>query len=446
MTSRDESQTFDRRTLLRGAGLAAAMALPIAALADASAAARAMTPDELLQNGAATPDELFRNGEFAEAARGYRRRLHDDPEDAHAAARLGYIALLSNRFGPAETFLSRAVDLDPGDVASRRRLAECFVRQDRHARAVPLLRQTGDQRDAAFARLTGTPWRIEGAAGTRVPFHTLDPVPSVEAALNGGPGRKFLLDTYGTLDLSAEAAEEAGLRALATVPGGVADNKPVTIYLGVLDSLRIGRIEIRDLPVQWIDMRRPPLPDGSQPAGVIGTTVFYHFLTTMDYADRALVLRRRTEAQRRRFQARARRSGASVLPLWLAGDHYPCTLGAVQDSGPRMVTLDMGGIGHGLDTTAEIAERLGIAVDRDHPLPGNGPTLYPITAERISLGRASGRDVRGHAAEKVFPGFPGPGQSAQFGFDLLANITHEFFKPYAITFDYGGMDFYVAGG
>ncbi|MEV0195878.1 aspartyl protease family protein [Nonomuraea sp. NPDC050691] len=439
MTSRDDSHTFGRRTFLRGAGLAAAVALPPAVPADASAAATA------------TPDELFRDGRFAEAERGYRRLLRDDPKNARAAAQLGYIALLSNRFGPAETFLSGAVALDPGDVASKRRLAECFVRQDRHTRAVPLLRQTGDQRDAAFAtafaQLPGTPWRVEGAAGTRVPFHTLDPVPSVEAALNGGPPRKFLLDTYATLDLSQEAAEEAGLRALATVPGGVADNKPVTIRLGVLDSFRIGQIEIRDLPVQWIDMRRPPMPDGSQPAGVIGTTLFYHFLTTMDYAGQALILRRRTEAQRRRLRERARRAGASRLPLWLAGDHYPCTLGGVLDSGQRMVTVDTGGIGHGLDTTVEIAERLGITVDRDHPVPGNGPSkLYPITPERISLGRAVGRDVRGFAAEKVFPGFPGPGQSAQFGFDLLANFTHEFFKPYAITFDYSGMDFYVAGG
>jgi hypothetical protein len=52
--------------------------------------------------------------------------------------------------------------------------------------------------------------------------------------------------------------------------------------------------------------------------------------------------------------------------------------------------------------------------------------------------------VPGNAAEKVFPGFPGPGQSAQFGFDLIANFTHEFFKPFAITFDYTGMKLSIA--
>ncbi|WP_182898788.1 aspartyl protease family protein [Microbispora sp. H10830] len=435
MTSRHDLPAFGRRTLLRGAALATAAGVAGAALPLMAPAAFA---------SAADPDQLFRNGRFAEAERGYRRLLRENPENAHAAAQLGYIALLSNRFDAAETFLSRAVGLDSGDVVSKRRLAECFVRQDRHDRAVPLLRQTGDQRDAAFATvfagLRGTPWRIRGAAGTRVPFYTLDPVPSVEASVNGGKPKKFLLDTYATLDLSPQVAEEAGLRALATVAGGVVDNRPVTLYLGVLDSFRIGDIEIRNIPVQWNDVQRPPLPDGSQPAGAFGTTIFYHFLTTMDYAGRALILRRKTKSRQQRPRAHDR------LPLWLAGDHYPCTVGNLGDYGPRMVTVDTGGIGHALDTTVEIAEKIGMEVDYDHPIEQPGNKVYPITADRISLGSAVAHDVHGHAADKVFPGFPGPGQSAQFGFDLIANFTHEFFKPFAITFDYTEMSLSIARG
>jgi hypothetical protein len=160
----------------------------------------------------------------------------------------------------------------------------------------------------------------------------------------------------------------------------------------------------------------------------------------MDYAGRALILRRKTGFQQHRFQAQDR------LPLWLAGDHFPCTLGSLRDYGPRMVTVDTGGIGSALDTTVEIAERVGIKVDYDHPTERFGNKTYPITADRISLGRAVGRNVLGNAAEKVFPGFPGPGQSAQFGFDMIANFTHEFFKPFAITFDYTDMNFYITRG
>ncbi|WP_024936193.1 hypothetical protein [Actinomadura welshii] len=174
-------------------------------------------------------------------------------------------------------------------------------------------------------------------------------------------------------------------------------------------------------------------------AGAFGTTVFYHFLTTMNYAGRTLVLRRKTGAA-------PRMRPADRLPLWLAGDHYPCTLGSLGDYGPRMVTVDTGGIGIGLDTTVEIAERAGIEVDYDHPIQQPGGRLFPIRPERISLGTRVRRDMPGHAAENVFPGFPGPGQSAQFGFDLIANFTHEFFKPYAITFDYTAMCLFITAG
>ncbi|GAA3467524.1 aspartyl protease family protein [Nonomuraea roseola] len=412
----------DRRTFLRGAAAlvaaaGAGTALPFAAAADSG-----------------DPDHLFKQGRFADAERGYRDRLREDAGNAHAHAQIGYIALLSNRFGAAEAHLSKAIALAPGDIASTQRLAECFVRQDRLARAVPLLRRTGRSRDTAFAKvyshIDGTPWRVSGVRSTRVPFHTLDPVPSVEASVNGGKPQKFYLDTYATLDLSQEEAERAGLRALATVEGGVVDAHPVVISVGVLDSFRIGDIEIRNIPVQWNDAQRPPLPDGSQAAGAFGTTIFYHFLTTMDYAGKALLLRR-TPGSPRGELAR--------LPLWLAGDHFPCSLGSLGEHGPKMVTVDTGGIGSAVDTTVAIAEQYGLKVDYDHPRERFGLKTYPVTADRISLGRAVRRDVHGMAAEKVFPGLPGPGQSAQFGFDLIANFTHEFFKPYAVTFDYERM-------
>jgi hypothetical protein len=213
----------------------------------------------------------------------------------------------------------------------------------------------------------------------------------------------------------------------------VANGQPVTSYLGIMESFRLGEIELCNLPVMWTDVQRPPVPGGPPAAGVIGTTVFYHLLTTMDYVRRELVLRRKTATPMREGR----------LPLWLAGDHYPCTLGSLNDYGPRMVTLDTGGIGHGLDTTVELADRAGIAVDYDHPQEFGGGTLYPITPDRISLGKAVGRDINGFAAKTPPLGFPGPGQSAQFGFDLIANFTHDFFKPFAITFDYTNMQLLI---
>jgi tetratricopeptide (TPR) repeat protein len=430
---------LDRRTFLQRAGLAAAggAALPLlASPATAGAAAPLPGSPSPARAVAADPDQLFWQGRFTEAECGYRRLLRREPDNAHAHARIGYIALLSNRFRTAEEHLSEAVALAPGDIPSVQRLAECFVRRDRLAEAAPLLRRTGRPRDQAFgevySRLNGRPWQISGARSTRVPFFTLDPVPSVEASVNGGKPEKFYLDTYATLDLSVEAAEKAGIRELAKWEGGIADGHPVVIHLGILDSFRVGDIEIRNLPVQWNNALRPPLPDGSQAAGAFGTTIFYHFLTTMDYAGRALLLRR--------TPARPPHQELARLPLWLAGDHFPCTMGSLGHHRPKMVTVDTGGIGSALDTTVPIAEQYGLTVDYAHPRERHGIKVYPITADRASLGNAVRRNITGNAVENALPGIPpGPGQSAQFGFDLIANFTHEFFKPFAITFDYVGM-------
>ncbi|GHF21536.1 hypothetical protein GCM10017786_64460 [Amycolatopsis deserti] len=87
-------------------------------------------------------------------------------------------------------------------------------------------------------------------------------------------------------------------------------------------------------------------------------------------------------------------------------------MGSLNDYGPKIVTLDTGGIAHGLDTTVEIAERAGIAVDYANPGEINGRPVYPVVADRVSMGRAVGHDVRGSASAGPVEGAPGPGQSA----------------------------------
>ncbi|MFI6906049.1 tetratricopeptide repeat protein [Nonomuraea sp. NPDC050394] len=396
--------------------------------------------------GTPSADQLFKAGKFDQADRAYARLLRGNPGDARALAQRGYIALLSNRFDSAERFLNRALRLAPDDVPAKQRLAECYVRQDRLSRAIPLLRGTGSKRDEAFASqyasLTGTPWQVHGAQSTRLPWYAIDPLPFVEASVNGGRSRLFLVDTYATAGLTREVAEELGLRAAAELTAHVGSH-PVTLYLGVLESLRMGGIELRNIPIQWTgedapDMPRPP--DGTRPAGAIGTTLFYHFLTTMDYRAKSLVLRRKNGT--RVFQAEARKRGYDRVPLWLAGDHFPCTLGSLRDYGPRIVTLDTGGFGPGVGTTVEIAERAGLKVDYDHPTDDTR-TRFPIKPDRISLGNTVRHDAAG-IAEPPSMG-PGPGQSRPFGFDVIANYSHDFLRKFAITFDYTHMDLYVRG-
>jgi len=194
--------TIDRREFLCRGGMAAAagVALPLLGSQLQESPARAGTAS------AADPDQLFAAGWFDAADCGYAHELRQDPDDAHALAQRGYIALLSNRFGEAETFLTRALKLAPGDTFSRGKLADCYVRQDQLARAVPLLRQTGDDGDATeaapYSAVTGVPYQVRGAESTRVPIVSIDPLPIIEASLNGGSPQPFIFDTGATTPAS----------------------------------------------------------------------------------------------------------------------------------------------------------------------------------------------------------------------------------------------------
>jgi predicted aspartyl protease len=414
---------LDRRGLLRRTALVAA-AGTVLPLLGASVAVASDTD----------PDALFTAGEFAAAGRGYTRQLRADPGNAHAAAQLGYLALLSNRFRSAERHLTEALRLAPGDTRSRARLADCFVRQDLFSRAVPLL---PPPQAAQLAAVTGTPYEPHGPQVARVPFLDVDPLPQVAASVNGAAPGTFVLDTGALgLTLSTAAAATAGLRAVATTVGTI-NGRTVTTYLGVVPSFRLGPVELRNVPASWTDGPTLAFPNGATPNGTIGTTLFYHFLTTLDYRGRALVLRRPTAAQRQAVRAEAARAGLRPQPLWLAGDHLPCTLGKLNDYGPRVACIDSGGIATALNTSVANAERAGIPIDYAHPIPINGGTdlAYPITPDRMAIGAAAGHHLPGTVGQTPWEGMT--------GFNLIGNITHEFFKPFAVTFDFVDMHLYV---
>ena len=397
---------MDRRTILRGAGAAALT--PLVGV-DAAAA-----HDQ-------DPDELFRTGRFDAADRGYRRILRTEPDDAHAVAQRGYLALLSNRFGDAERLLRRAVELAPTDSATRYRLADCYVRQDRLADAVPLLRDTGRTAVAdQYAGIVGQPYRIDGPGSASLPWRHLDPLPVVEVAVNG-VAAPFYLDTGATLVLTTALAERAGARAISSQRVDRGNGQVVTVWFGVVEALRLGALTLRNVPVAWNDVALPVVPGtDEQPRGVLGTTLFYHFLTTLDYARRRLVLRRPT------------RDGRAGTPLWLAPDHFLYSWGRVGALGPGIVGLDTGGPGLGVVLRDENAERAGVVPDLTRPRTFFGVTVHPCVADEVALGDTVRRQVPGIVG-------PVPSRASTLGFGSLATITHEFLKPFAVTFDFVGM-------
>jgi hypothetical protein len=176
----------------------------------------------------------------------------------------------------------------------------------------------------------------------------------------------------------------------------------------------------------WDDVTFTGGPGAGQPVGVIGTPVLYHFQATMDYAGRALVLCR---------PGAARRAGTVAAPLWLAPDHFIFSWGTVGTAGPGPLLIDTGGVGLGVVLTKAQASAAGVVPDYSEPEQDLGATVYPCAAD-AAVGPVLRRDL---------PGVAGPIQPpSEFGFGYLGTISHEYFKPLSVTFDFTAMTAFIA--
>lgn len=388
-------------------------------------------------------DALFKAGKFEQAGRAYEEILKKDPTNLHAARRRGYVGLLANQFPDAEKYLKLALHLAPDDKDTNYFLADCYIRQDKFALSAPHWQAIG--RDAYakwFAAVRGEAYQVHGDIA-RVPFQQMDPMPLVEVSVNGGPPKRFMFYTGApNLSMRASVAKEAGLTPVASqkieYKGGV-----IWAYYGLLDSFTLGGLELRNVPVGWSSTESGEDVD-TDSDGMIGTWVFYHLLTTFDYAGRSLILRRRTPETARKARATATRAGAEPLPLWLAREQYVHGIGSIAGSGPRVVGVNFGGKGG--DSAAvvfgETAKDLQIRTDYDRPIGtfahSHPAVTYPCYPKEIRLGDAVAKEVYCESNPNA--------ALAPFGFDTPAAFFHCFHKPYNVTLDFTDMALYIARG
>ncbi|MFD0691441.1 aspartyl protease family protein [Actinomadura fibrosa] len=383
-------------------------------------------------------DTLFKTGKFEQAARAYEEILKQDPTNLTAARQRGYIGLLSNRFPEAEKYLTMALALAPTDKDTNKLLGDCYIRQDKFSLSVPRWQAIGNDNYAKwFGAVNGDPYQVNGDIA-RVPWQQMDPAPLVEASVNNGPPRRFTFYTGAPyLSLSEKVAEEAGLSAVAQQKIDYLGDT-TWVYFGVLDSFKLGDIEVRNIPVSWSDSA-PVAGDG-----MIGTWLFYHLLTTFDYAGRSLILRRRTPEAAKKVRDDAAQAGTGPLPLWLAFDHMVHSTGSIAGSGKRMVAVNLGGITESVASMpGEAVEQLKIRTDLDRPIEtaahSHPVVAYPCYPKEIRLAKAVANESYCETTLDMSLVQP-------WGFEVWAHLAHCFFKPYNITLDFTNMNLYITPG
>jgi len=400
-------------------------------------------------------DRLFRIGEFAQAGEQYAKIAADHPDDYSATLQLGRIALLSNRLDDAEHRLKRAIDLRPNDADPKVMLAEAYYRRDDFAKAVAALNgvdvgtsplvaaQYPTLNVAKLQSFKGqTPYEVHGDGQiTRLKFLRTDPLPLITVRVNGGDEVTFFIDTGASeVALDTDFAKELGVPLFGTVQGTFSGGQHADVQNGRIESLTVGDWTVKNLPVITMPWRQ--LSEGfgvKRIDGIIGTTLLYHFLATLDYPRGELVLRRKTAEGLKLFAAAS--SGKSVaVPFWFAGDHFMVGWGRVETHPPTLLFVDSGLAGAGVKLAESVIKEAGIKLEEDKAYEGMGGggklKIVPYTVPRLSLG-----DVQENNVPGVYDG-PFPYEN-KFGFHLAGMVGHDFLKPYAVTFDFKNMRIFL---
>ena len=455
--SRDNAeQKFKMKSLKTCIALAAA-AIIIAASAiklQSAPAAAAQSTSQPKQSAIDSADRLFQKGKFTEAGKLYSQIAAENPRDYSATLQLGRIALLSNRLDEAQKWLEKAVALQPEHTDARVILAEAFYRRDDFQKAAAALKgidassnklvreQYPTLNVAMFESFKGqTPYELKGnGTSTRVKFVKTDPLPVINVRVNGGKEVTFFIDTGGSeVTLDTDFAKELGVPLFGAVQGTFSGGQHAEVQLGRIESLTLGQWTVKNIPTAMLPLRQLSAGFGvKQIDGIVGTTLFYHFLTTMDYPHGELVLRRKSAETLDEF---TRSTGKRVaVPIWMASDHFMVGWGRVETLPPTLLFVDTGLMGAGVKLAESVIKEAGIKLEQNRAAEGAGGggklKIVPYTVRQLSFG-----DIKEENVQGVYDG-PFPWEN-MFGFHLAGMVGHEFFKPYAVTFDFLNMQIFL---
>lgn len=397
----------------------------------------------------ANADAIFKQGNLPVAKALYSDIVRDNPRDVGATRQLGYLAMLANDFPAAERMFAKVLQLKPGDGKARLMLAQTLYRQDKFVEAAPLLRNLDKAAEAErgtvypslkYAKLASfkglKPYEVRGSGqSTTIKLLTIEPLPLLTVRINGSKDLTFFIDT-GAAEVTLDYAlgKKLGVPILGTDTGTFSGGKTMAAYHGRIKSMKLGDWEIRNLPTQMLDLKPLAAAFGRRIDGIIGTMLFYHFITTLDYPKQELVLNRKTPQNRAAILTE--QPGGISLPIWLAGDHFAVTPGSINGSKPLMIFVDTGYIGGIFKAAPTTLEMCDLVLDSDQAEKatgaGGGFTMTPFKINEFALGDAKETNGTG-TFEGVFP------WENTYGFFLAGMTGQDFFKPYAMTFDYVGM-------
>lgn len=389
---------------------------------------------------------LFKQGKFLEAKLGFQNILEENPQNFNSLLFLGRIELLNNNLEKAKEFITKAFKLKPRKRELNRFLGEVYFRLKNYPKASELYERVGRKALAKkLASFNGAePYQIDSKHKISIiKFIMSEPLPVVQIRVNESKLVNFFIDTGGAeIILDQQFVQEVGAKNFGDELGSFAGGKKAKFQHGRVDSIQIGEFKVKNVPVNIMDIR--PISDvyfnGLQLDGAIGTVFLYQFLTSIDYPNEQLILRKKTNQNLSQFGEEAKNSKSRIVPFWLAGDHYMVSWGRVNNSDPMLFFVDTGFVDGGFISPKSTLKTGGIHLDKekekDHSGGGGGVKGIPFEIDELSFGDTKQKNIRGF----YFGPFP---IEKAFGFHVGGLISHQYFRNYTLTIDFVKMRYFL---
>lgn len=371
-------------------------------------------------------------GNYVAAEKMFTALLKKDPRHLMSKFGLLYVYYQTNNYAKVKTLSLTADELS----------------QHETEKAIwALMRSFGDKKPYQVK------WKSDKAV---IPFVSMNHLPVVSLKVNGRQ-INALIDTGADLfTLDAKLANSLGIKPVGSVTGVYAGAKTAHTDFGRLDSLEMGDVKLRSVPVNisafpgWtaVDERTGEV---RQIDAIVSTGLFQQFLTTMDYLDRKLVFYPKNgEGKNKLANDLTHSSQVTEVPFILDAFHFMIAKGTINGKPDMTFFLDSG-LDH--DEAAILLQkeamdyagvnlknaRTMLVGENEGGLGGGGFSVSMFTLDSVELG-----GLRQTAVPGVYGILPPELYQTESGMLLDGFISHQFLRHYkwAIDFDRMKMVFF----
>lgn len=182
---------------------------------------------------------------------------------------------------------------------------------------------------------------------TTIPFKKSSVGVYISIKVNGIKMNAFVDTGADALVIDQEKANELGIKSISEMEGLFAGGKTSKIGFGRTDKLRIGEVDISNLPTMIASFeswkKNPDFLKVGNIHAVIGTNVLKQFISTIDFPERQLTLDQRSEDGRVNMNERYKECQMNLkVPFTLSGTHYIHGKGTINEHQDLNIFADSG--------------------------------------------------------------------------------------------------------